>query len=94
MPSVWETYKDIDPKAPKPVFERIINGNSLNSVILRFASSLFYSFPLSSSFCCYAAFLISEEDRRALVQALLTDVKDDRFPADGKQFLQLFFCKY
>ena len=30
------------------------------------------------------AVLISQEDRRALVQALLTDVKNDRFPADGK----------
>ena len=37
--------------------------------------------------CCFRrhpAFLISEEDRKALVQALLTDVKNDRFPTDGK----------
>ena len=30
------------------------------------------------------AALISQEDRKALVQALLTDVKKNRFPADGK----------
>ena len=86
MPSVWQAYKGIDPKAPKAVFEQIINGSWQINLIPRLICSLCHSFLFSPRhwFPYHLAALTSQEDRKTLVQALLTDVKNNRFPTNGK----------